>query len=511
VNALLGEKRARTGDAPETKEAHAYSLQDFDVLDLPGREARLAEQDEAHRALGRAHAALYVVSSQTGLDYETLWRDLAELAGGSTPFLLVVNDKQPHQDDTAESEFRAKVLGRYLSAASGRLGSSPPSPFWIHAGRAERGRLDDKPALVERSGIALLEAQLARYLYQHEAFLRDLAKLRPLADELGALQEDLTGKVNDPASRNTAEALQKVDALREQLIARAATTAEERFGAVRDVVAGILHRNIVAPGSSTKRETVAKEIQEVIETALASGLVGFESACATDFASLQGWLDERLPEAKIDRKPSPHRSVGGIPAGDASPFDIVAAARRVLGVAASAGLVPETVKQGAKRAGIAIAEGAAARGGAALALAGAEGAAKAGAEGALKAGAEEAGKGAVKGLGRLAGGVVVVAVAIWEIASAYKNAERQDKALAAALQQAEGQAGLVASTLKDDFKTRAHQMVGAVLGGATTALRARLEKASKDKRSAESAVVEVSALRARLDMALERLAASSRA
>jgi len=39
----------------------------------------------------QAHAVLYVVSSETGLDYDTFWADLRYLSERRTPFLLVIN------------------------------------------------------------------------------------------------------------------------------------------------------------------------------------------------------------------------------------------------------------------------------------------------------------------------------------------------------------------------------------------------------------------------------------
>lgn len=520
VNALLGEKRARTGDSPETKVAQAYSLQHFDVLDLPGREARLAEQEEARRAVERAHAVLYVVSSQTGLDYDTLWRDLAELSSGATPFLLVVNDKQPHQDEDAEAAYRTKVLAQYYAAAAARLRGEAPVPFWVHAGRAERGRTEAKPGLLSRSGIDALETQLARYLHEREPFLRDLAKLRPLADALRALQESLAAKVADAGDRSTAEVLQRVDTLREQLAARSATMAEERFSAVRDLVAGVLQRHILAGGGEKKRQAVAAEVQEVVDSALGSALEAFESSCNGEFTAIQALLDEKLPASRIPKDPAKRHSVGGVPGGDAEPIDVIAAARRVLGVAATAGVLKGAAKEGAKQVGAALARDAAAAGGKALAKAGAEQAAKtgieqaakAGAEGALKGGAAEAGGAAAKGgFGRVLGPAVVIAVGIWELFSAYRSAEKQDRLVGAAMRQAEGQADLVAATLKDDFKGRAHALIAAVLGPVGNTLRIRLGKNTKDRKTAEAEVVEVSELRSRLDAALEQLTASSRA
>lgn len=517
ANALLGEKRARTGDSPETKVARTYELQHFDVLDLPGREARLAEQEEARRAVERAHAVLYVVSSQTGLDYDTLWRDLAELAAGATPFLLVINDKQPHQDDEAEAAYRTKVLAQYHTAATTRLRGEPPAPFWIHAGRAERGRTEGKPALVARSGIDALEAQLARYLHEREPFLRDLAKLRPLSDALRTLQEVLGRKVSDAGDQSTADALARVDSLREQLVARAATMAEERFGAVREVLAGILQRHVLGSGDK-RRQAVAIEVEEVVDSTLRSALDAFESSSNADFVTLQAFLDEKLPATRIAKDPAKRHSVGGIPGDDAEPIDVVAAARRVLGVAASAGIVKGAAKEGAKQASVALTDGAAAAGARALAKAGAEQAAKAGAqqaaragaEGIVKSGAAEAGGSAAKGVGRVLGPAVVIAVGIWEVLSAYKSAEKQDRIAGIAMRQAGAQAELVAATVKDDFKGRAHSFVAAVLGPVSRTLRVRLATTSKDRKSAEAAVVDVSDLRTRLDAVLEQLSASSR-
>src|SRR5947209_4178738 len=49
VNALLGERVAQTGPVPTTRQVQIYEFRDFRILDLPGSDARVVEQQEAER------------------------------------------------------------------------------------------------------------------------------------------------------------------------------------------------------------------------------------------------------------------------------------------------------------------------------------------------------------------------------------------------------------------------------------------------------------------------------
>src|SRR3954464_14740320 len=89
INALMGERVAETGDSPTTRVARAYKLKDFFIVDLPGGDARLEEQEEALRAVGQAQAVLYVVGSPK-VDHRTVWDDLRWLEGRDVPFLVVI-------------------------------------------------------------------------------------------------------------------------------------------------------------------------------------------------------------------------------------------------------------------------------------------------------------------------------------------------------------------------------------------------------------------------------------
>ena len=60
VNTLLKKRVAVTGDAPETKLAHVYEVDGFEIADLPGGDARVQESQEALRALDSAHTVLYI-------------------------------------------------------------------------------------------------------------------------------------------------------------------------------------------------------------------------------------------------------------------------------------------------------------------------------------------------------------------------------------------------------------------------------------------------------------------
>lgn len=135
VNALLGERAAVTGDAPETKLAQVYSVKGFEIADLPGGDARLQESEEALGALKSAHAVLYVVSSATGLDYDTMWEDLKLLvarasrsSSWSTTRSLTKMKLRSESSDNNSASISVNSRRRSCQGRIGRTGSSGSGP-----------------------------------------------------------------------------------------------------------------------------------------------------------------------------------------------------------------------------------------------------------------------------------------------------------------------------------------------------------------------------------------------
>lgn len=207
-------------------------MKGFEIADLPGGDGRLRESEEALGALKSAHAVLYVDSSATGLDYDTTWEDLKLLVARGIPFLVVVNDKKPHQDEASEREFRQQLGEHFRELATSKLPGQDRTNrfFWVRAKSAERGRLEIKEGLVLGSGIVPLEHALTSILRESDATVRAAAHLRALRDELRSLTTSFESASETVELRGIDDALQRCDMARSRLDAVANLVVEDSFG-----------------------------------------------------------------------------------------------------------------------------------------------------------------------------------------------------------------------------------------------------------------------------------------
>lgn len=319
VNALLGERAAETGDAPTTRSAQVYTVKGYEILDLPGTEARAEEAEKARQAMESAHVILYVVASTTGMDQESMWQDLKGIAELGTPFLIVVNDKQPHRDDAAENTFRTTILNHFLELAGHRLPQQDWAGriFWLNARSAERGRLEGKNRLVERSGIIPFEQALAEMVCKSQPTIQAIDYLRKIQEELKSLTADLESRTDTPELKEAENTLRTCDTVRHKLESMADAVAEENTAHFKDSLSKVLQRAI-----TTKAElgSVEAEIDGLYRTVYENGLSAFLQQCETVQAELAKPSDttntlvcrENLAAPKVPLKQIPQSGESGI-------------------------------------------------------------------------------------------------------------------------------------------------------------------------------------------------------
>jgi len=474
VNALLKKHVAVTGDAPETKLAHVYEVDGFEIADLPGGDARVQESEEALRALSSAHAVLYLVSSATGFDYQTLWDDLQLLTGRGIPFLIVVNDKKPHQDEESEQRFRQQIIAHFHEVAARRLSGQTWTNrfFWVRAKSAERGRLEGKDGLVAGSGIVPLEHALAAILRDSEGPLRDAARLRKLQEALSSVRRTLEDSEEAASLRGVEQALQRCELARERLETAARLVMEDSFSPLRDSISAVLRRAIA--GRSTKKADVASEVSELLSGTYKGALAAFQGRCEAELTDLATQIGRDVPNLKAPKSADPVLHLGDVPSVEASGVDAATVLRRF---AAGAAALKEAVRSAegavASTAAKQVAKSAAEETGKAIVKEGAV-AAEAGGQAAAAAGKEGA-----KTAGKIIGPIVLVAVAAWEIWDGFRAAQREEDAHAAAAREADAKADLAARTARQQFMAAASALVSGALSPVERACRDELRARSR--------------------------------
>jgi hypothetical protein len=523
-----------TGDAPETKIAQVYSVLGFEIADLPGGDARLQESEEALGALKSAHAVLYVVSSATGLDYGTIWEDLKLLVGRGIPFLVVVNDKKPHQDESSEREFRQQLGEHFRELAASKLPGQDWTNrfFWVRAKSAERGRIEIKEGLVLGSGIVPLEHALTSILRESDATVRAAAYLRSLQDELRALMTALESASESVELKGVEDALQRCDMARSRLDAAANLVVEDSFGPLKDSISAVLRRAI---SGKAGKDTVVSEVTDLVRGTYQGAFSSFRRRCETELADLAARAEREVKSPSHDGRTDPKVHLGDMPSFDEGTMDPAAMLRRfaagatalreaITGAeqAMAAAAASQTAKTVAAEGGKAIASQGAKAAGASVAGQAAKVAVQEGAEAAAKGGsaaiaeaggqaAATAGKEGAKNAGKIIGPVVLIAIAAWEIWDGFRSASRERNAQEMAAREAEAKAELAARTSRQQFLAEAGALVAHALGPVEKGLRDELRSRSRSASDVAAKIATARDLSSRLGAVTRSLAGGMKA
>lgn len=294
VNAILGEQKALTGDSPVTKKAHDYIWRGYNIVDLPGYDAQEVDSEIARKEVSNADAVLYVISSQSGLDHQGTWKDLESLSANRVPFLVIVNDKQPAQDDEQERARRETIQRNYFAKATERLNQETTNTIhWVRANRAEKGRLENKPELVRRSGIEQLEADILRNLGGHNGVIARLLKhteqyeraLKTVQDRLSQQMETSIDKELSALLKNCAEA-------REHLQNKA-TVLQQNFNSLQDFIVATQERKMQGECSEIN-------LAEKVASTYAEEIASFEGIAKERVKSIYDQLKKDVADAGIN-------------------------------------------------------------------------------------------------------------------------------------------------------------------------------------------------------------------
>ena len=502
VNALLGEKCAQTGDAPTTREVHAYDWREFHVLDLPGTDARLEEERKSLGAVREAHAVLYVVSSDGGIEQSRLWEDVRFLDQRDLPYVVVLNDKQPHQNDEAERAWRVEVGDRFRRLADERLGPgrNPEGVFWVNALRAEKARLARNEAWAARSGIVPLEIAVADRFYRNDPILRDLDLLSRLAEALDDLRHDAARRVRTADCRVVAEAVDRLEQLRCRLRASAQNVADARFAHLADALGARLSAAVLQDAGV---DEAASEVTAVLQETLSGAIQTLHRVVTAELAAFVAAyraLVSAAPVPSIDD--TLHLALGRVPRVSASKESNDVVQRIAAAAAAGAEIYSRLVAAEAR------ALGAAARASGAALRAGSTAVARA-AGGGRAIAAEEAACGA-ESVGRFVGAAVIVTMVAWEIYQGLQQVEVERRARELACREAVAKAKHGVATARDQFLGRTAAWLVQATDPLERQLRSELESRTQSRTSAEGIVAEAAELAARARDVRGQLASRTR-
>lgn len=166
INALLGEKCAATGDVPLTDKIFEYQWNNYVIYDTPGVDAPKDHEIVTVEQLRKVDGIIFVVNPSGAAEEEKTLKVLVDLLADKKKVFLVFNEKNSLSN---EDFVRLKDLTReriqVIAENQGLHDILKEIPiFKVNALRALKGKLDNKPGLLNLSGFPELTAGLDQFL-----------------------------------------------------------------------------------------------------------------------------------------------------------------------------------------------------------------------------------------------------------------------------------------------------------------------------------------------------------
>ena len=506
VNALLGGMRASIGDGPETKVAQEFEWKGYTILDLPGRNARADEDKEALTSLTKAHGVLYVVSSQTGLDYASIWSDLKFLEDQVIPYVLVVNDKQRHQDDVGENSYRNEVIEKFITKAEQQL-CKAPSFYWVNARRALEARngTDRKVLMEQRSGIITLENAVAEFLYRHDDLLRDMFELKMALSSLKQLQIEVA---NSTLSVEIKELLEQLDwwgQVQEKLKAIAQSMAEEQFNPLRSSIAASYEQAILTEQGKGVQAQVRATITQAWQAAVEAFYLLAQAEINSNKWSMGIWNEDAFFDQFMMDGPDDYT----VPANGTANNQLDQTVRS--SIQAVGDVLKEVAEKETKEVTTEqIAKLAAKEATRKLTQDSAKKLIQAGEKKVVEQGGKRVAQEGSKNLGKYLGPAIQIATAAWDIYQGYRKAEAEKKIVSAALKKASADADMAVAMIKQLFLGRTLSFTVQQLASLREEANLQLKEAKGAYREEEQFLAELTAHHSSIQTLMDQVSSRCR-
>lgn len=167
INALLGQESAPVGDVPLTHKIDSYPYKNYTIQDTPGIDAPKEHEQVTDGQLEKADAVLFVVNPSGVAEEKDTLDKLIFLFKKHKKVFLIFNEKTPFSEEDfikIKDQTRKRLQDIALEHGIKEEILKDIPIFKINAKTALKGKLEDKPKLVEHSGINLLEKELNKFI-----------------------------------------------------------------------------------------------------------------------------------------------------------------------------------------------------------------------------------------------------------------------------------------------------------------------------------------------------------
>lgn len=190
INALAGAELAAVSDVPQTDRVDEYQVGDVTILDTPGIDAPIAHEEITQAQLMRSDAVVFVLSSDGVLEEGQTYERIGQILRTGKPMLVVINNKSGYQPQAVAyiglvERFRCNLRQAFADDPQVLDRLSQVEDFLVNARTALKGKLENKPVLVQHSQLPMLERAVSRLFARTDSM--QIAKT--LGGQLQALLE----------------------------------------------------------------------------------------------------------------------------------------------------------------------------------------------------------------------------------------------------------------------------------------------------------------------------------
>lgn len=270
LNALMGEVKAEMADRPLTAKVDEYEWNGYTLLDTPGIDAPIEHEDIANSELDKCDVVLFVLASGGAVEEAATWNAISCIISRGRGLIIIVNNKTGL--DVASKDYIAltEKLRARLQEVTKNAGIVHKVPIrLLNARTALKGRIENKPALVEYSGLLDLEAELSDFFGENKDRISIIASCqKDLLKAIETAQQQLNEKTSDPQAQQQ-RALDKACASVEAERLRLSCSLNDEIDRLREVSkrkAVLMIRGVVEGGNSgtTDEEKVEAAASEIV-------------------------------------------------------------------------------------------------------------------------------------------------------------------------------------------------------------------------------------------------------
>lgn len=205
LNELIGEDKAEIGIVPTTDKVTHYDFQGYKIADTPGIFAPIEHEEVTEAHLKKADIVLFVMSGDGLSEREENYTRMKKIAEVGKKIIIVLNDKN---GDLGKRDENIQTIKRKIAVNMKSVGIENVDEKYcivtVNALRARKGRTENKPLLVEKSGLNELKNVILNELKRTTSF--DL--LRGGIKQLENILDEFIGKLE---AHENSELLRKMN------------------------------------------------------------------------------------------------------------------------------------------------------------------------------------------------------------------------------------------------------------------------------------------------------------